>query len=169
MIEFKNASADMVGDVAKLCNFVFRKTETPDHNDMHLQFPFLLSEDNANNLMVAVDGEKIVSHIGTSLTPMIIDGVEIPYGQIGAVCTHPDYRGQGLGTKLLFNAFENFKANDVNFITISGGRGLYRRNGAVDLGCVGMFEIEPSAVGDSACEIEFYKDGQIGLELIDVY
>ncbi|MDA3799241.1 MAG: hypothetical protein PF692_09195, partial [Kiritimatiellae bacterium] len=29
--------------------------------------------------------------------------------------------------------------------------------------------IEPSAVGDSACEIEFYKDGQIGLELIDVY
>ncbi|MDA3798769.1 MAG: hypothetical protein PF692_06790 [Kiritimatiellae bacterium] len=78
MIEFKNASADMVLDVARLCNLVFRKTEKPDHNDMHLQFPLMLSEENANNLMVAVDGKKIVSHIGTSLTPMIIDGVEIP-------------------------------------------------------------------------------------------
>ena len=169
MIECKNASADMVDDVAALCNLVFRKTEKPEHNDMHLQFPLMLSEKNANNLMVAVDGNGVVAHLGTSLTPMIIDDVEIPYGQIGAVCTHLDYRQKGLGTKLLVNAFENFKANNVNLITISGGRGLYRRNSAVDLGCVGMFESEPSAVTDNGYDVEFYEDGQIGLELIDVY
>ena len=169
MIEYKKAEIGMVDDVAKLCNLVFRKTETPEHNDMHLQFPLMLSEENAENLMVAVDGDRVVSHFGTSLTPMIIDGVEIPYGQIGAVCTHPDYRGQGLGTKLLFNTFENFKANNVNIITISGGRGLYRRNGAVDLGCVGEFEIAPKEISHDGIQIEFYEGGEIGTELIDLY
>jgi len=169
MLEYKKADASMVEDVAKLCNLVFRKTETPEHNDMHLQFPLMLSEENAENLMVAVDGNKVVSHLGTSLTPMIIDGIEIPYGQIGAVCTHPDYRGQGLGTKLLFNAFENFKANNVNLITISGGRGLYRRNGAVNLGCVGEFEIAPGSVVNSNLQIDFYEGGDIGTELIELY
>jgi len=169
MIEYKKAETGMVEDVAKLCNLVFRKTETPEHNDMHLQFPFLLSEANAHNLMVAVDGDRVVSHIGNSLTPMIIDGVEIPYGQIGAVCTHPDYRGQGLGTELLFNSFENFKANNVNIITISGGRGLYRRNGAVDLGCVGEFEIAPQNSSHDEIQIDFYEGGEIGTELIDIY
>lgn len=169
MIEYKIADAGMIEDVAKLCNLVFRKTETPKHNDMHLQFPLMLSKENAENLMVAVDGERVASHLGTSLTPIIIDGVEIPYGQIGAVCTHPEYRGQGLGTELLYNSLENFKTNNINLITISGGRGLYRRNGAVDLGCTGEFEVYPDNVENSEVHIGFYEGGDIGIELIDLY
>lgn len=169
MIEYKRANASQVEDVAKLCNLVFRKTETPVHNDMHLQFPLLLSNKNAKNLLVAVDGSKVVSHLGTSFTPMIIDDVEVPYGQIGAVCTHSDYRGQGLGTKLLFNSLESFKAQNVHLVTISGGRGLYRRNGAVDLGCVGEFEVSPGCFKDSYIQIDFYEGGLVGRELIDLY
>ncbi len=169
MIKYIRAEAGMIEDILKLCNFVFRKSEKPEHNDMQLQFPFLLSEANAHNLIVAVDGDRVVSHIGNSLIPMIIDDVEIPYGQIGAVCTHPDYRGQGLGTQLLFKSLENFKENNVNLITISGGRGLYRRNGAVDLGCVGDFEFAPECCECSADQIDFYEGGAIGKELIDLY
>lgn len=59
---------------------------------------------------------------------------------IGAVCTHPDYRGQGFAGQLLDLCRQHARAAGASLLFISGDRSLYTRAGSVPFGQVTRFE-----------------------------
>ncbi len=113
----------------KLVDIVFRKSDSGEM--MRKQFPLLFSPDNACRLRVFVDGGKVVSHLGYVVRDISVYGCTFTVGCIGSVATYEEYRGRGLATQLLYDAMERFREEGGDFFFISGGRGLYRRNGAV--------------------------------------
>lgn len=60
----------------------------------------------------------------------VYDG-HLRVASIGGVCTHPDYRGQGLATHLLDYCARKLTAEGARLVLISGMRGLYTRAGCV--------------------------------------
>jgi len=54
---------------------------------------------------------------------------------VGGVGTYEAHREQGLATQLMTLTCERAVADDTDFMLISGGRGLYRRAGAAEVGC----------------------------------
>ena len=60
---------------------------------------------------------------------------------IGAVCTHPDYRGQGLAGQLLELCRQHARSAGASVLFISGDRSLYTRAGSVHFGQLSVFEL----------------------------
>jgi ribosomal protein S18 acetylase RimI-like enzyme len=58
------------------------------------------------------DGDKLVAMAGQRLNP-------VPYAEISAVCTHPDYLGRGYAGKLLLNQVKRIKAaSEIPFLHV---------------------------------------------------
>jgi predicted acetyltransferase len=94
----------------------------------------LCNEANRENLLVFVDEGRVVSHYGMVQRWACLAGCTVRVACVGAVATLAEYRGRGLGTRLLEASCAKARADGVDIVMISGGRGLYRRNGAVDFG-----------------------------------
>lgn len=131
MAEYRVAKPAEVNEVVRLADLIFRESRNIAPS-MGRQFPTLFAKGNASNLYIAEEDEKIVSHIGIKKSPIIVYGHKISMASMGAVCTHQDYQGEGIATKLLYETFDSLYEQGISLLTISGGRGLYRRNGAVD-------------------------------------
>jgi GNAT superfamily N-acetyltransferase len=97
-------------------------------------FPALFNENNLENCLVFVDGERVVSHVGMIQRWACLEGCTVRVACIGAVSTWEEHRGQGLATRLFQAACEKALAEGVDFMMISGGRNVYRRAGAADVG-----------------------------------
>jgi GNAT superfamily N-acetyltransferase len=77
---------------------------------------------------------KPVSQISIFHTPLkMYDGIA-HVGSIGGVCTHPDFRGHGLATRLMEHCTQQLIQGGASLMLISGGRGLYTRLGNVPFG-----------------------------------
>jgi len=72
-----------------------------------------------------------VLQIGVYHSQASVYGSHLRVASIGGVCTHPDYRGQGLATRLLDHCAHKLTAEDARLMLISGMRGLYTRAGCV--------------------------------------
>jgi len=72
-----------------------------------------------------------VSQIGITHSQVSVYGSHLRVASIGGVCTHPDYRGQGLATRLLDYCVRKLTAEGARLVLISGIRGLYTRAGCV--------------------------------------
>lgn len=105
-MEFRTARPEEVRQIVDLANYVFR-TSSGLEPSMGRQYPIFLSPENASNLYIAVEDGKIVSHIGIYKNNAYIRGHRVSMAGMGSVCTHPDYRGRGLATKLLHYVFES--------------------------------------------------------------
>ena len=114
-----------------LANQVFR-ADGP--SSMQGEFPVLLGEDNLDDMRVFSDGGRVVSIIAMLRRDVALGTSRHSACAIGAVCTEPDYRGQGLATRLLNDCRAKAIADDYCPYVSSGGRGLYRRPGFVDVG-----------------------------------
>lgn len=64
---------------------------------------------------------------------------------IGAVCTHPDYRGQGLAGQLLELCRQHARSAGASVLFISGDRSLYTRVGSVPFGQISVFELSTAS------------------------
>ncbi|MBN1628674.1 MAG: GNAT family N-acetyltransferase, partial [Thermoleophilia bacterium] len=96
--------------------------------------------------VIAREG-RLVSHIRLVYNVLSIYGCRVKLASIGGVCTHPDYRNQGLASLLLEHCAVAARQAGASLLLISGGRGLYRRAMAVDavptfVGKVGRGSIE---------------------------
>lgn len=113
-------------DTINLINEVFRTTinEKPT---MKYEFPLLLNESNVENMIVALESEKIVSSVNYLIQDVLIEGQLIKVGFIGAVCTNSEYEGKGYASKVLDFVEEKMKKDGVDVISISGTRSLYTR------------------------------------------
>ncbi len=131
-MEFRTARPEEVRQIVDLANYVFR-TSSGLEPSMGRQYPIFLSPENASNLYIAVEDGKIVSHIGIYKNNAYIRGHRVSMAGMGSVCTHPDYRGRGLATKLLHYVFESLEEQGVSLLKISGNRGLYKTNGCLEI------------------------------------
>ncbi|MFW5976743.1 MAG: GNAT family N-acetyltransferase [Bacillota bacterium] len=130
MYNIRRAEKSDLDEIIDLVNKVFRAPDMP--LSMGKQFPLLFSEENVDNLYLAENEEgKIISHNGIKKHNIMIYGHQLSFASMGAVCTDPDYQGQGIATKILNNIFENLKRENISLLTISGARSLYTRQGAV--------------------------------------
>jgi predicted GNAT family acetyltransferase len=75
-----------------------------------------------------------VSLISRLERDLVVFGHPLRMGFIGGVCTHPEHRGKGLATAILEACMNRFHANGVDFVYISGARGLYYATGANHVG-----------------------------------
>jgi predicted N-acetyltransferase YhbS len=72
-----------------------------------------------------------VSQIDIHHSRVSIYGSHLRVASIGGVCTHPDYRRQGLAARLLQYCVRKLTAEGARLMLISGMRGLYARVGCV--------------------------------------
>lgn len=117
----------------EVLDIVFR----PDGRaSMEHETPQLFVPENFENLRVVYDGDRVVSHFGLLFRDALLYGHRLGIAQVGAVATHPDWRGRGLATQLLEHCMDFARAKGAHLLMISGGRGLYVRNGARSVGCL---------------------------------
>lgn len=118
------------------------------NNDMGKCFPVFLSEKNIGNLVGVKDKGEVTALVGLMPAKISIYGHVLKVGLIGSVCTHPDYRGLGLATKILDVMEKKSIEDGLSAFIISGGRGLYRKFGAVDVGRYNTAKVFP--IGEDA-------------------
>lgn len=123
--------ADEMTSLSDLVDTVFRGGPG---DRMFRQYPQLFNEANLDNLLVFADGDRVVSHYGMTRRWACLGGCTVQMACAGAVATYEDYRGKGLATQLLEASATKARNDGADMAMISGGRGLYRRNGAVDYG-----------------------------------
>ena len=89
---------------------------------------------------------RLVSHISISHNQIrMYDGI-IRVASIGGVCTHPDYRNKGLASRLLEFCTRKLAQEGARLMLISGGGGIYTRQGNVPHGRFMYFSIKPGQI-----------------------
>lgn len=128
-------------------------------------FPQLFCEANIENLLVCADGDRIVSHVGMTERRACLAGCTVGVACVGSVATYEEYRGQGLATRLFEVACAKAAGDGMDFMLISGGRGLYRRAGAADVGCDFELTVSADAVAGliwPGLEVTDFAEGDLG-------
>ena len=72
---------------------------------MAADYSLLLGKDNLKNLLICRDGQQVVTHVGLLEKRACYFGHPLKRGMLGAVGTHPDYRGRGLATRTVLETF----------------------------------------------------------------
>jgi GNAT superfamily N-acetyltransferase len=95
---------------------------------------------------VVVRDGKPVSHVRLVNNALSLYGCRVKIASIGGVCTHPDYRGQGIAGALLDHCMETAAGAGAGLVLISGDRDLYRRAQAVDAGLTLEVALTPGSI-----------------------
>jgi len=140
-----------LGSLVRLANRVFR----PQGGDMGAEFAYFLNAANAARLRVFVEKGEVLAHSGYRLQDASVFGCRLRIACLGAVCTSPDIRGQGLATRLFHDGLAAMRAEGVDLAMISGGRGLYTRNAAVPAATCRQVSFDAAAAAgwDSDAEV----------------
>lgn len=104
-------------------------------------FPTMFCEENAEHLRIIKADGKFVSHTGIVVRDMILNGCRISVGNVGAVCTHEDYRKRGYAWSIFEDAMDKLRSQGVDMFLISGFRNLYRLHGATHVGRVARYHV----------------------------
>jgi len=91
-----------------------------------------------------------ISKIGIYYSQVNVYGSPLRLASIGGVCTHPDYQGQGLATRLLDHCARKLTAEGARLMLISGMRGLYTRAGYVTAQDYGHVVLRPGLLRPAA-------------------
>jgi len=92
---------------------------------------------------VLVRDGKPVSQIGIFHDQLKMYDGTIRTGSIGGVCTHPDYRRQGLASHLMEHCTQQLVKEGARLMLISGDEGVYMRLGNVFQGKYIYFSVKP--------------------------
>ena len=104
--------------------------------------PPQMSQQQLDRQRVFVDDGKVVSTVIKPENDVDLLGARHRVCCFGGVGTLPEYRGNGLATRLLQDAKRQALANGCDLVLISGGRGLYLRQGYADVGGYHLITIE---------------------------
>lgn len=130
--------------VIRLADHVF----SPHAGEMGPSFPLLFREANAEQLRVIDRAGEIVSLVGLCIRDALLLGTPVRAALIGAVCTHPEHRGNGFASRLMEDARAHAIDSGADLMLISGGRGLYHRLGYVRVGRFPHFRV-PAGEGSA--------------------
>ncbi|MHC4480992.1 MAG: GNAT family N-acetyltransferase [Planctomycetota bacterium] len=155
----RGASAAELDAVVALADSVFRPGA---ESSMREEFPLLFREENAENLRIFADGASVVAHVGMLLREVSLLGMRHLCCCVGSVCTDPEYRGQGLATRLLEDARQRAVRQGADIFLVSGGRGLYRRFGFVDVGSYGIYTVKRRQLpGEGGYALRSWRPGDL--------
>ncbi|ALC91389.1 hypothetical protein AM500_17475 [Bacillus sp. FJAT-18017] len=139
MAEYRLLQEEDFKQASDLADKVFRKA---GHVSMGIAFPQVFSPALNQSYGAFADG-KLVSFIGLVPSLIHIDGAEIQAYSIGAVCTDPAYRRQGLGNTLLQMIFEHVNKSGASVLFISGDLPIYLKQGCTFYGKMNQYTIRP--------------------------
>jgi len=128
----RQALPEDLPSIAELTDHVFMQDKMGVMGDL---FPRLFHRDNAENLFIFSENGRVVSHAGMVERKARIGECELHVACLGAVSTYDEYRGRGLATQLVDAALDKARRDGVDVMLISGDRTLYRRIGAMPVGC----------------------------------
>jgi ribosomal protein S18 acetylase RimI-like enzyme len=111
--------------LAALATSVFRPHSSPQ-NGLLQSFPNLFNDSNAHNLYYIEEHGKPVSLAGVVVSRAVVDGCSLTVGSVGAVCTLPDYRDNGMAKAILSRMFSDLETRQISMALISGDGPLYR-------------------------------------------
>lgn len=132
-IKIKTIEARHVPEIELHYNRIFS-----DYLQRHI--PLLRAESvvygkfNRRLCYAAFDGQKIVAHAAARLCPLNIAGARIKWASFGNVFTLLTYRECGIATMINTIIWKKLRKMGVDGVFISGGRGLYTRQGATSCG-----------------------------------
>ncbi len=106
----------------------------------------------AETYLIACQGVP-VSQISVFHTRLNVAGGFIQVGSIGGVCTHPEYRGQGLASRLLEHSAWRLAEDGARLLLISGDRGLYTRSGCPMAGKYASYILRPGQLQPPAHQV----------------
>jgi len=129
---------DELPELGTLLNRTFRPDMTGDMAD---EFPVLLNAENAGNLIIIRDNERILSHAGMLLRQGMFEGVGLKLALVGSVATAEEARGRGYATTVMNALLDRAACLGTHLAWISGGRGLYTSRGAAAVGCFRQFTV----------------------------
>lgn len=90
----------------------------------------------------AVEDDQAVGQVGVFRLPVVSTSGMEAVGGVWAVCTHPNWTGQGIASRLLVEAHRRMQAEGLRYSTLGtdrfrGAYRLYRRLGYVDTHVLG--------------------------------
>jgi predicted N-acetyltransferase YhbS len=130
------------GELIDLLNLCFRE----DGGSMLDDYERHVGLCNQNNIRVIKDNGRIVSHIATSVRPVVMGGIPTKVAGVGAVATHPDARGKGLASLLMEDTVARSEEQGADLMLISNDLNLYRRHNARLCGSFPQIEIQINAI-----------------------
>jgi GNAT superfamily N-acetyltransferase len=121
--------------------------------------PTLLEDGNTGYVhAVRADG-RIVSVAGFKIVPMRFRGMELSAALIGAVATHPDWRGRGYSGHVLESLTAGMAASSVDFSALwSASPGFYMRYGWKPAGIEERWHVFPGEALRESTAREFSGD-----------
>ena len=108
--------ASEMPSLSELVDTVFRGAP---NNVMFSQYPQLFNEANRDNLLVFVDGGRVVSHYGMVQRWATVCGCTVRVACVGSVATYESHRGQRLASRLMQANVAKATADGADFAMIS--------------------------------------------------
>lgn len=138
--DIRQLKASEMEQAIKLADLTFRDD---DHPSMGESYPHIFKTPVIHSFG-AFDGDKLVSFIGLVPNIIHIGKASLNIFSIGSVCTHLDYRRQGISSKILQRVYDYIDEAGASLLIVSGDRGMYRRNHCHYFGKVNSFTIKQS-------------------------
>lgn len=132
----------------KLANDTFRDK---DHPSMGESYPHIFKAPVIHSFG-AFDGDKLVSFIGLVPNVIHIGKARLNIFSIGSVCTHLDYRRQGISSTILKKIYDYIDEAGASLLIVSGDRGMYRRNH-----CHYFGEVETYSINHPSDKVKPYQ------------
>lgn len=125
-------------ELIALLNLCFRE----DGGSMLDDYPRHVGLCNQDNIRVIKENGRIVSHIATSVRPVVMGGIPTRVAGVGAVATHPEARGKGYASMLMEDTIMRSEEQGADIMLISNDLNLYKRHNARVCGLFPHVEIQ---------------------------
>lgn len=146
-MEFRTCGQADIESAVALSKRVFK-------DNMAEQFLCLFHVENKDRMFIAVDETSAVRSLLCYYPSTVwMDGASIRVGAIGSVCTDERFRGRGLASKLLHNAYAKMAHESICVSVISGGGGIYEASGATLTGAMMECRFDARSANASAATI----------------
>lgn len=137
-MEIRLVETNEFEETIALSNQTFR---TKEQISMGVAFPQVFSKELSQSF-AAFDKEQLISFVGLVPSIIHVGPAKLNVFSIGSVCTHIDYRNQGISSAILDKVLEHAEQADTSLLLVSGDRGLYRRVHCYPFGSVNKYLID---------------------------
>lgn len=127
---------------ALLADSIFRE---PGATSMQELFPLIFRPGLSHSYAAVAEDGKVAAFMGLVPSTLKTGDALLNVFSIGAVCTDPAFRGQGLAGQLLEKCQSHAAEAGASLIFVSGDRSLYTRAGCVPFGGTQFAELNASS------------------------
>lgn len=110
------------------------------NRDFLRDYPYVWNDDRISNSWICLLDDKIISLVGVYPFEIRMAGVDFRTAFIGQVATLPEYRGQGIMSRIFQTVLEHLDSGQYDFAGLSGNRQRYNRFGWAPGGQKYVFE-----------------------------